>query len=224
MYAKCFKRMIDFTVALAMLLVLFIPLMILTIIGFIKMKGNPFFTQPRPGKGEKVFRLIKFRSMTCEKGHDGKLLPDEKRITAYGRFIRATSIDELPELINILLGHMSFVGPRPQLVRDMVFMTPEQRKRHSVRPGLSGLAQVSGRNALKWENKLAIDLEYIEKLSFREDLRIILKTLKIVIGRGETPTELAVTSDYGDYLLEKGLIDPQSYAEKQREAEELLGV
>ncbi len=224
MYAKCFKRVIDFTVALVALLVLFLPLLILTIIGAIRMKGNPFFTQPRPGMNEKVFRLIKFRSMTCEKGPDGKLLPDEQRITGYGRFIRGTSLDELPELLNILVGHMSFIGPRPQLVRDMVFMTPEQRKRHSVRPGLSGLAQVSGRNALKWENKLAIDLEYIKHISFKEDLRILFKTLKIVIGRGESPTELAVTSDYGDYLLGKGLIDPESYAEKQREAEELLGV
>ena len=224
MYAKCLKRVMDFTVALGALLVLFLPLLVLTIIGAIKMKGNPFFTQPRPGRNEKIFRLIKFRSMTCEKGPDGNFLPDEERITGYGKFIRGTSLDELPELINILLGHMSFVGPRPQLVRDMVFMTPQQRKRHSVRPGLSGLAQVSGRNALKWENKLTLDLEYINKISFREDCRIILKTLKIVIGRGESPKELAVTSDYGDYLLEKGLVDPEIYEQKQREAEELLGV
>ena len=224
MYAKVFKRVIDFTLALGALLVLFIPLLLLTIIGAIKMKGNPFFTQPRPGMNEKVFRLIKFRSMTNKKGPDGKLLPDEERITGYGRFLRGSSLDELPELINILLGHMSIIGPRPQLVRDMVFMTPEERKRHSVRPGLSGLAQVSGRNALKWENKLALDLEYIKNISFREDCRIIFKTLKIVLGRGESPTELAVTSDYGDYLLEKGLIDSESYARKQKEAEELLGV
>lgn len=224
MYAKFFKRMLDFTAALVALLILFLPLLVFTVIGAIKMKGNPFFTQPRPGKGEKVFKLIKFRSMTNEKGPDGKLLPDEQRITGYGRFLRASSIDELPELINILIGDMSIIGPRPQLVRDMVFMTPEERKRHSVRPGLSGLAQVSGRNALKWENKLALDLEYINNISFKEDCRIIFKTLKIVIGRGESPTELAVTSDYGDYLLEKGLIDSESYAQKQREAEELLGV
>ncbi len=224
MYANCLKRVLDFTLALFALLLLSWLLLILTVLGAIKMKGNPFFTQPRPGKGEKIFPLIKFRTMTNERGTDGKLLPDEKRITGYGQFMRGSSLDELPELLNILMGHMSVVGPRPQLVRDMVFMTPEERKRHNVRPGLSGLAQISGRNALKWENKLALDLEYIRNITFREDLRIILQTLKIVIGRGESPTELAVTSDYGDYLLEKGKIDPETYARKQEEAKELLGV
>jgi lipopolysaccharide/colanic/teichoic acid biosynthesis glycosyltransferase len=224
MYAKCFKRVIDFTLALGALLVLFLPLLILTVLGAVKMKGNPFFTQPRPGKGERVFRLIKFRTMTNEKGSDGKLLPDEQRITGYGRFLRATSLDELPELLNILIGDMAIIGPRPQLVRDMVFMTPEQRRRHEVRPGLSGLAQISGRNALKWENKLALDLEYIKNISFKEDLRIVLTTLKVVLGRTETTEEIAVTLDFGDYLLEKGLVDPQTYEEKQREAKELLGV
>jgi lipopolysaccharide/colanic/teichoic acid biosynthesis glycosyltransferase len=224
MYAKCFKRVIDFTLALGALLVLLLPLLILTVLGAVKMKGNPFFTQPRPGKGERVFRLIKFRTMTNEKGSDGKLLPDEQRITGYGRFLRATSLDELPELLNILIGDMAIIGPRPQLVRDMVFMTPEQRRRHEVRPGLSGLAQISGRNALKWENKLALDLEYIKNISFKEDLRIVLTTLKVVLGRTETTEEIAVTSDFGDYLLEKGLVDPQTYEEKQREAKELLGV
>ena len=224
MYAKFFKRVIDFILALGALLILFLPLLVLTIIGAIKMKGNPFFTQPRPGRNEKVFQLIKFRSMTNEKGPDGKLLPDEQRITKYGRFLRGSSLDELPELINILLGHMSVIGPRPQLVRDMVFMTPEERKRHDVRPGLSGLAQISGRNALKWENKLALDLEYIKNISFKEDCRIVFMTLKIVIGRGESPTELAVTSDYGDYLLEQGKVDPETYQRKQQEARELLGV
>lgn len=224
MYAKCFKRVIDFTLALGALLVLLLPLLILTVLGAVKMKGNPFFTQPRPGKGERVFRLIKFRTMTNEKGSDGKLLPDEQRITGYGRFLRATSLDELPELLNILIGDMAIIGPRPQLVRDMVFMTPEQRRRHEVRPGLSGLAQISGRNALKWENKLALDLEYIKNISFKEDLRIVLTTLKVVLGRTETTEEIAVTSDFGDYLLEKGLVDPQTYEEKQKEAKELLGV
>ena len=201
MYANCFKRVIDFILALTALTVLFVPLVILTVVGAVKMKGNPFFTQPRPGKNEKVFRLIKFRTMTNEKGPDGILLPDERRITAYGRFLRGSSLDELPELLNILLGHMAVIGPRPQLVRDMVFMTPEERRRHSVRPGLSGLAQVSGRNALKWENKLALDLKYINNISFKEDCRIVLRTLKIVVGGGDGPGETAVTPDYGDYLL-----------------------
>ena len=224
MYARCFKRVIDFILALAALWILQIPMLVLIILGAVKMKGNPFFTQSRPGKGEKIFRLIKFRTMTNERGPDGMLLPDEERITPYGRFLRGTSLDELPELINILLGHMAVIGPRPQLVRDMVFMTPEQRQRHSVRPGLSGLAQISGRNALKWENKLSLDLEYIKNITFREDCRIIFRTLAIVIGRGETPTELAVTSDYGDYLLDLGKIDAATYEEKQQEARELLGV
>lgn len=224
MYAKCFKRAIDFILALTALIVLFVPLLILTVVGAVMMKGNPFFTQPRPGKDEKVFRLIKFRTMTHEKGADGKLLPDEQRITGYGRFLRGSSLDELPELINILLGHMAVIGPRPQLVRDMVFMTPEERKRHSVRPGLSGLAQVSGRNALKWENKLALDLKYIENITFQEDCRIVLRTLKIVTGGGEGPGETAVTPDYGDYLLSQGSIDPETYARKQQEAKDLLGV
>ncbi len=224
MYAKCFKRVIDFILALGALLVLLIPLLVMTVVGAIMMKGNPFFTQLRPGKGEKIFRLIKFRTMTNEKGPDGKLLPDEQRITAYGRFLRGSSLDELPELINVLLGHMAVIGPRPQLVRDMVFMTPWQRQRHSVRPGLSGLAQISGRNALKWENKLELDLQYIQNITFKEDCRIVWRTLMIVIGRGESPTELAVTSDYGDYLLEQGKVDHETYARKQAEAKELLGV
>lgn len=224
MYANCFKRVIDFILALTALTVLFVPLVILTVVGAVKMKGNPFFTQPRPGKNEKVFRLIKFRTMTNEKGPDGILLPDERRITAYGRFLRGSSLDELPELLNILLGHMAVIGPRPQLVRDMVFMTPEERRRHSVRPGLSGLAQVSGRNALKWENKLALDLKYINNISFKEDCRIVLRTLKIVVGGGDGPGETAVTPDYGDYLLSQGKIDSETYERKQREAKELLGV
>ncbi|MBR4307980.1 MAG: sugar transferase [Oscillospiraceae bacterium] len=224
MYAKCFKRVIDFILALIALVCLSWLLVILTILGAIKMRGNPFFTQPRPGKGEKIFRLIKFRTMTNETDANGKLLPDEQRINGYGRFLRGSSLDELPELLNILLGHMAIIGPRPQLVRDMVFMTPEQRKRHSVRPGLSGLAQVSGRNALKWENKLAIDLQYIENINFINDCKIVLTTLKLVMGGAESPTETAVTSDYGDYLLEKGQIDQDYYEQKQQEAKELLGV
>ena len=148
------------------------------------MKGNPFFTQLRPGKidkktgSEKIFRLIKFRTMTCEKDKNGNLLPDDKRLTKYGKFLRSTSLDELPELINILKGDMAVIGPRPQLVRDMVFMTERQRMRHRVRPGLSGLAQISGRNAINWENKLEYDVEYIQKITFLGDWKIIFFTIK----------------------------------------------
>ena len=224
MYARYIKRAIDFSLALVALLLLSWLLPILIVLGAIKMRGNPFFTQPRPGKNEKIFRLIKFRSMTDARDKNGKLLPDEQRITGYGRFLRGSSLDELPELLNILKGDMAIIGPRPQLVRDMVFMTPEQRRRHSVRPGLSGLAQVSGRNALKWENKLALDLQYIENIRFSTDCKIIFTTLKLVLGRGESPSETAVTDDYGDYLLQRGDIDAQTYEEKQQEAKELLGV
>lgn len=142
MYAKYFKRMIDFILSLIALIVLSPVLVVLMILGTVFMRGNPFFTQPRPGKNEKIFKLIKFRTMDNRKDADGNLLPDEVRLNGYGRFLRSTSLDELPELINILVGDMAVVGPRPQLVRDMVFMTPEQRKRHSVRQGLTGWAQV----------------------------------------------------------------------------------
>lgn len=224
MYARYIKRLLDFTIALVALLLLSWLLIILAVVGAVKLKGNPFFTQPRPGKNEKVFKLIKFRSMTSETDENGVLLPDEQRITAYGRFLRGSSLDELPELLNILKGDMALIGPRPQLVRDMVFMTPEQRKRHTVRPGLSGLAQVSGRNALKWENKLALDLQYISDIRFTTDCKIVFATLKLVFCGAESSEETAVASDYGDYLLEKGEIDRETYEEKQHEAKELLGV
>lgn len=159
MYEKFLKRVMDFVLSLMALLILSPIFIVLVVAGAIVMKGNPFFVQPRPGKNERIFNLIKFRSMTCEKDENGKLLPDEKRLTPYGRFLRSSSLDELPEFINILKGEMSFVGPRPQLVRDMVFMTPAQRRRHSVMPGLTGLAQVNGRNAISWEHKFQYDLE-----------------------------------------------------------------
>ena len=136
------------------------------------------FKQPRPGKNEKVFNMYKFRTMTDEKDENGNLLPDEIRLTQFGKWLRSTSLDELPEAFNILNGSMSVIGPRPQLVRDMVFMTPEQRKRHTVKPGLSGLAQVNGRNAIGWEKKLNYDLEYIKKISFLGDVKIIFQTVE----------------------------------------------
>ena len=168
--------------------------------------------------------MIKFRSMTNERDENDKLLPDEQRLTPYGRALRATSVDELPELVNILLGQMSFVGPRPQLVRDMVFMTPEERRRHTVRPGLTGLAQVSGRNALRWENKLALDLEYISGITFRTDIKLLLRTAKIILFGGESSDETEVTDDYGDYLLQQGKITEAEYRQKLEQAKELLEV
>ena len=200
-------------------------LLILIVLGAIKMKGNPFFTQLRPGKNEKIFKLIKFRTMSNAKDRDGNLLPDAVRLNGYGKFLRSTSLDELPELINIFVGDMSIVGPRPQLVRDMVFMTPEQRRRHSVTPGLTGLAQVNGRNNITWEQKLAYDLEYIEKITLWGDICILWQTVAKVLKREDTVREGTVSDmDFGDWLLQKGEVTEEVYAERQKEAKELLGV
>ena len=183
MYARFFKRPLDFCCALLAILCLSPILVVLTILGAIKMKGNPFFTQPRPGKDEKIFKLIKFRTMTCEKDANGKLLPDDKRLTAYGKFLRSTSLDELPELFNILKGDMAVIGPRPLLVEYLPRYNSEQKHRHDVRPGLSGLAQVNGRNAITWEQKFKYDVEYVKNVTFLGDVKIILTTLKKAVKR-----------------------------------------
>ena len=225
MYKRFFKRFLDFILSLLALIVLSPVLLILIVLGAIKMKGNPFFTQLRPGKNEKIFKLIKFRTMTNAKDADGNLLPDDVRLTKYGKMLRSTSLDELPELINILKGDMSIVGPRPQLVRDMVFMTPEQRMRHTVRPGLTGHAQVNGRNNITWEQKLDYDLVYIERITLWKDMRIILQTVGKVFKREDTVREGTVSDvDYGDWLLQEGKVDKTSYEAKQKEAKELLKV
>ena len=223
MYAKFFKRVMDFVLSLCALIVLSPVLLILVVLGAVIMKGNPFFTQLRPGKDEKIFKMIKFRSMTCETDANGNLLPDEVRLTKYGKFLRATSLDELPELLNIVKGDMSIVGPRPQLVRDMVFMTPEQRRRHSVRPGLTGLAQCNGRNAMSWEKKFEYDLIYIQKITFLGDVKILLQTVIKVFQRdGINEEGMATAEDLGDYLLRIGTVDREEYAEKQAEASRTL--
>lgn len=225
MYARCFKRVIDFVLSACALLVLWPVLLVLAVVGAVKMKGNPFFLQPRPGKDEKIFKLIKFRSMTCQKDAEGNLLPDAQRLTRYGEILRATSLDELPELLNILTGDMSIVGPRPQLVRDMVFMTQQQRLRHSVRPGLTGLAQCSGRNNMTWDQKFEYDLEYIKHITFWGDLKIILMTAVKVFKRdGITEEGMATAADLGDYLLDAGRVSQEEYDAKQAQAKELLGV
>lgn len=224
MYRNFFKRILDFFCALAAILCLSPVLVALTVVGTIKMKGNPFFTQPRPGKDERIFRLVKFRTMTNEKDASGNLLPDDVRLTRYGKFLRSTSLDELPELFNILKGDMAVIGPRPQLVRDMVFMTPEQRRRHTVRQGLSGLAQVNGRNAVTWETKIAYDLKYIERITFLGDVKIIFTTLnKAFIKRSDITEENCDTAtDLGDYLLAHGRISQTEYDEGQELAKKLL--
>ena len=224
MYANCLKRVLDFFCALAAICCLSPLMLVLTVVGAFKMKGNPFFTQPRPGKGERIFRLVKFRTMTNARDASGKLLPDDVRLTAYGKFLRSTSLDELPELFNILKGDMAVIGPRPQLVRDMVFMTPEQRKRHTVRQGLSGLAQINGRNAVTWETKIAYDLQYIKKITFWGDVKIILTTLnKAFIKRSDITEENCDTAtDLGDYLLAAGRITREEYDRGQAEAKRLI--
>lgn len=231
MYAKFLKRFLDFLLSLLALTVLFPILLLLCLIGAIAMGGNPFFVQPRPGKKdkngkEKIFKLIKFRTMSNKTDENGKLLPDEVRLNSYGKFLRSTSLDELPELLNILIGDMSIVGPRPQLVRDMTFMTPEQRRRHDVRPGLTGLAQVSGRNNITWEQKFQHDLQYIDSgITLWADVKIILQTVGKVLKRSDTVREGTVSDlDFGDWLMQEGKIDQAQYDEKQAQAKELLKV
>lgn len=183
MYAILFKRVIDIILSFAALCVLSPALLILIVLGAIKMKGNPFFTQDRPGKNEKIFKLIKFRTMTCETDENGVLLPDDVRLTKYGRILRSTSLDELPELINILKGDMSIVGPRPLLVQYIPLYNDRQRRRHEIRPGLTGLAQIGGRNLLTWEEKFESDVKYVDNITFIGDIKIILITVLKVVKR-----------------------------------------
>lgn len=230
MYARVFKRVFDFLLSLSAVIVLFPIFLILTLIGAIAMRGNPFFTQLRPGRicrktgKEKIFKLVKFRTMSNARDKEGRLLPDSVRLNGYGKFLRSTSLDELPELFNILAGHMSIVGPRPQLVRDMVFMTEEQRRRHAVRPGLTGLAQVNGRNNITWEQKIEYDLQYIDSgIRLFRDLGIIFKTVGKVLSRSDTVREGTDSDmDFGDWLMQEGKVDQATYDEKQAEAKELL--
>lgn len=229
MYAKYFKRVIDFTLSVVALIVLSPVLLILIIVGAIAMKGNPFFFQPRPGKKgkdgkEKIFKLIKLRTMSNAKDKNGNLLPDDQRLGKYGAWLRSTSLDELPELINIALGSLSICGPRPFLVRDVVFMSEEQRRRHDVRPGLTGFAQVNGRNSITWEQKMEFDLEYIDNgITFMGDLKIILQTVGKVLKRSDTVREGTVSDmDFGDWLMMEGKVDRETYDAKQAEAKEIL--
>ena len=173
--------MIDFILSLLAIVILSPLLLILTIVGAIELKGNPFFTQERPGWHERPFKLIKFRTMTDIRGNDGKLLSDEERLITYGKFLRSTSLDELPELVNILLGQMAIIGPRPLLVRYLPRYTPEQHRRHEVRPGLTGYAQAHGRNAVSWEEKFKMDVWYVDHLTFKLDVSIFFDTIKAVL-------------------------------------------
>ena len=183
LYAKYFKRTFDFLLATIAIIALSPIMIVLIIIGSIKLKGNPFFIQERPGRNEKIFKLIKFMTMTNEKDENGIFLPDDVRLIPYGCFLRRSSLDELPELLNIWKGDMAIVGPRPLLTKYLPFYTEKERIRHTVRPGLTGLAQISGRNALAWDSRLALDVQYTETISFLSDVNIILKTVIKVLRR-----------------------------------------
>ena len=219
-YERFFKRPLDIVCALLALLVFSWLYLLLAVLVRIKLGSPVLFKQPRPGVvdprtgHERIFNLFKFRTMTDATDADGQPLPDDQRLTRFGKMLRATSLDELPEVFNILKGDMSIVGPRPQLVRDMVFMTPTQRLRHTVRPGLSGLAQIMGRNAISWDDKLDFDLQYIQRISFLSDLRIIASTVKQVFFRPnitESSSEIDITLDFGDQLLHAGRISEPQY-------------
>ena len=228
-YEKYIKLGLDVICATAAI-VCFSPLYLgVAILVKIKLGSPVLFTQDRPGLigkdgKETIFKMYKFRTMTDERDEEGNLLPDEVRLTKFGKWLRSTSLDELPEAFNILNGTMSVVGPRPQLVRDMVFMTPEQRMRHTAKPGLSGLAQVNGRNAISWEEKLEWDQKYIKKISLLNDIKIIIKTVEkaFVKQEGITEEDMATAEDMGDYLLRTGKIVEEKYKEKQELVKKIL--
>lgn len=229
-YEVVVKRILDIVCALLVLILLGWLMIIVAILVRTKLGSPVLFTQPRPGMvdpktgREKIFKMYKFRTMTDERDANGELLPDEVRLTAFGAWLRKTSLDELPEVFNILNGTMSVIGPRPQLVRDMTFMTPEQRMRHTAKPGLSGLAQVNGRNAISWDDKLAWDLKYIEKISFLGDIGIIFKTVQtaLIKQEGINAENMATAEDYGDYLFRVGRVSKKEYDTMMAEAKRLL--
>ena len=215
MYAKYIKRILDFILSLIALIVLSPVLLVVAILVRIKLGSPIIFKQQRPGKDEKIFTLYKFRTMTDKKDENGNLLPDSERLTKFGKVLRSTSLDELPELVNILKGDMSIVGPRPLLIRDMLFMTDEQRKRHTVRQGLTGLAQINGRNNINWEEKLEYDLQYIKNITFVGDVKIIFKTVLKVLKRDDINTDgMDTAEDLCDYLLRTNKITEKEYKEK----------
>lgn len=229
-YELYIKRLMDIVCSLAAIIVFSWLYIIVAVLVRVKLGSPVLFKQPRPGKidpktgREKIFYMYKFRSMSDERDENGNLLPDDVRLGKFGKALRATSLDELPEAFNIMKGDMSIIGPRPQLVRDMVFMTDEQRMRHTAKPGLSGLAQVNGRNDISWEEKLNWDLKYIEKVSFLGDVKIVLQTVMKVFVKQEgiTDGDMATAYDYGDWLLKEGKVRKEVYDELQKEAVDCL--
>lgn len=223
MYKNFFKRIFDVLSSGGVLIILSPVLLYIAYLVKTRLGSPVLFTQTRPGKDGKLFKMYKFRSMTDERNENGELLPDDVRLTEFGKKLRATSMDELPELINIFKGDMSVVGPRPQLVRDMVFFTDEEMKRQSVYPGLTGLAQICGRNNITWKEKFSYDLEYIKDINFLEDMRIIYRTVFKVSAQEDIATDgMETAEDYGDWLLRTGQIEKEYYNNRQLEAKKLL--
>lgn len=229
-YEKVVKRIIDIICSGLAIIVFCWLYIIIAVLIKIKLGSPVLFTQYRPGLidpktgHEHIFKMYKFRTMTDEKDENGNLLSDEERLTKFGAWLRSTSLDELPEVFNILNGSMTLIGPRPQLVRDMVFMNDKQRLRHTAKPGLSGLAQVNGRNAISWNEKFKYDLKYIEHISFLEDVKIIFKTVEKAFIKQEGITEEGnvTAADYGDYLLQMKQITKEEYKKKQDDAKKML--
>lgn len=230
-YENHIKRALDILCSLSVVILFWWLYGIVAIMVKVKLGRPVLFTQLRPGMidkktgQEKIFKMYKFRTMTDQKDEKGNLLPDEVRLTKFGAWLRSTSLDELPEIFNILKGDMSIIGPRPQLVRDMVFMTDEQRMRHTAKPGLSGLAQVNGRNAISWEDKLNWDLKYIKHVTFMGDIKIIFNTVMKAFIKKEGIAEegMATAEDYGDYLLRVHKITKEEYWQGQQQAKILYG-
>lgn len=229
-YEKYIKRLIDIICALAAIICFSLLYIGIAILVKIKLGSPILFIQERPGLvgndgKERIFKMYKFRTMSDERDAEGNFLPDEVRLTKFGAWLRSTSLDELPEVFCILNGTMSVIGPRPQLVRDLVFMSREQRMRHTAKPGLSGLAQVNGRNAIPWEEKLEWDLKYVQNVSFFEDVRIVFETVKTALVKKEGIFEdnMATAEDFGDYLLRVGKVEKNEYNEKQRLVQNIRG-
>ncbi len=195
MYAKYIKRILDFTLSLCAVILLSPLLLVLILLGAVFMRGNPFFVQKRPGKNEKIFKLIKFRTMDNRKDKDGNLLPDEVRLNGYGKFLRSTSLDELPELFNIIKGDMAIVGPRPLLVQYLPLYNDKQKRRHEVLPGLTGWAQVNGRNSISWTERFELDIEYVDNIAFKKDIQIIIMTVKSVFLQKGISSETSATME-----------------------------
>ena len=228
-YEKYIKRFLDIICSLLAIVAFSWLYIIIAIVVRIKMGSPVFFKQPRPGMidekigRERIFDMYKFRTMTDERDENGELLPDEQRLPAFGRWLRSTSLDELPEAFNILRGDMSIIGPRPQLVRDMVFMSEEQRMRHTVKPGLSGLAQVMGRNTITWEDKIKWDLKYIERISLVNDIEILgLTVKKVFVPKAAEIAETDITDDYGDVLLKNHRVSKEKYETLHSYARDLI--